>query len=52
MARTQRKRKAETAKKKTPCESCKGFTVPARVVPDVARDKRGRFKKRAQSRLF
>ena len=39
-------------KKVSPCESCKGFDIPVRRVASVARDKSGRFKRKAQSRLF
>jgi hypothetical protein len=28
-----------------PCDKCKGFNVPGRRVPKVARDARGRFKR-------
>ena len=40
------KRKAKPAKKSdAPCESCRGFTIPARQVKAVARAKNGRFKR-------
>jgi hypothetical protein len=32
-------------RKVAPCKACKGYTVPARKVPKVARDARGRFKR-------
>lgn len=43
------KRKAKPAKKSdAPCESCRGFTIPARQVKAVARAKNGRFKRKPQ----
>lgn len=40
------KKKAKQAKRAdAPCESCRGFTIPARLVKSVARAKNGRFKK-------
>lgn len=46
---TKRKAKAKPAKKSdAPCESCRGFTIPARQVKAVARAKNGRFKRKPQ----
>lgn len=33
-------------RKVAPCAKCRGFAVPARRVKSVARDARGRFKRR------
>jgi hypothetical protein len=35
-------------KKKTPCDKCKGFSVPARSVKTVARNGKGQFKRRGK----
>lgn len=47
-----RKGAASKTAKKTPCEACKGFAVPGRIVSTVARDARGRFRKAAQRGLI
>lgn len=36
--------------KDAPCEACAGFTIPARRVAAVARDRKGRFKRKPQQR--
>jgi hypothetical protein len=45
MATSKKKPKRSGA---APCEACKGFTIPGRKVPNVARDRKGRFKRRPQ----
>lgn len=44
MSKTSSKAKARKAAH-APCESCRGFTIPARQVKTVARAKNGRFKR-------
>jgi hypothetical protein len=39
--------KRRKSKTKSPCRTCKGFSVPARRVRSVARDPKGRFRKRS-----
>ena len=36
--------------KDAPCEACAGFMIPARRVAAVARDRKGRFKRKPQQR--
>lgn len=46
------KAKKPKAPKRTPCEQCSGFKVPARRVASVARDGKGRFVKKRQRSLI